>query len=207
MKAWVLMPLAALLLGGCVKDKTQPKAEAAIQNGSIRITEFISKACSSTVPPTLCVPTNYTPTVSFNGKWFELYNTTNDPIVLEAGKWYFTDTLGTPNKWAVSSNTDTIPAKGYTYVCADNLNEFSGGHWHTSFSLSSAGGDIGVFYNADTSNHDVSTYVRVAAITYPLNVQNYNSNTRNQSYGVFPGDTTNSFQPLSQPTPGAANIR
>ena len=217
-RLWLPALVIAASLGACVKDRPLPYkgpttdttklAGDTIQAGSLILNEFVAKACPGATPPAMavqCVPGNYPTSASFNGKWFELHNTTNSTIVLEEGKWFFTDSLGMPSKWRVRSSADTIPAKGYTYICADNLNSFAGGVWHTSFSLSSNGGAIGVFYRKDTTNGNPSSYIKVDALSYPADVNGYNAATRNASYGRANNSRADAYTALATPSPGLAN--
>ncbi|MEJ1928810.1 hypothetical protein WDZ92_00860 [Nostoc sp. NIES-2111] len=215
---FLLSIIIILLQGGCLSNRDYPQPAVpgdttnpthpsgdSISAGSLLISEFIAKACPSSQVP--CVPDNYAATVSVNGKWFELYNPTTKDIRLEAGHWFFTDSLGGPTKWPVVDTGFFVPAKGYAIVCTDNGNkaEIVNGKvvFHTSFSLSSGSGDIGVFYTKTVSG----TPILVDGISYAPGsdkVPSYDGNIRNKSWGRVNG-TASLLMGMSVPTPGAPN--
>ncbi len=69
--------------------------------------------------------------------WIELYNSSDVEIYL--GGYYLTDNADNPDKWKIPDLLN-IPAKGYMVFYADGMPGL--GRTHTSFKLSSGGGDL-----------------------------------------------------------------
>ncbi|MGZ3929850.1 MAG: hypothetical protein ACXVP0_00285, partial [Bacteroidia bacterium] len=135
-------------------------------------------------------------------KWFELYNPTSQGIMLTAGQWFMTDTLGIKNKFAVPQNTAgvqwTVPAMGYLVVVANKSSQAPvPGRINTGFSLSSSAGDIGLYYQATPA----SPMIPVDSLHY-----NYGSSpASNLTYGRYPDGQNPATNQRGQPTFGAAN--
>ncbi len=64
--------------------------------------------------------------------WFELYNTSNDPVDLEG--WWVSNRAGNPLKWQIPAGT-IIPGNGHLVFVCSKRDEVSGGYLHTSFTL------------------------------------------------------------------------
>jgi Chitobiase/beta-hexosaminidase C-terminal domain/CotH kinase protein/Lamin Tail Domain/Fn3 associated len=90
--------------------------------------------------------------------WVELYNEGTTPADISG--WGLTDSLGTPNKWTFPTGT-LIPAMGYLMVMCDKrpLGQppTDASYNHASFSLSSSGGDLGLF-SGTTAVSTVTNY-------------------------------------------------
>jgi len=65
--------------------------------------------------------------------WFELYNTTAEPIAV--GGYNLSDNPDNPIKWQIPAGT-VINANGFLRFWASGRNTSTGGHFHTSFRLS-----------------------------------------------------------------------
>ena len=214
--------LIAVVATACIKDKDLPQTivnevldsskidSLTIGQNSLIINEFVAKGCKSTdAPPCITSPT-YTTTGSANGKWFELKNMMTRPLTLEEGHWYFSDTLGTVTKFKVIGSSVSIQSKGFAIVCADNQNMVDSKNIiHTNFSLNSDSGAIAIYYNADTSNHDLSKFIRVNKVRYSFarvyDVNGYSNAVRHKSYGRSLNRNTYPLVPLDSATPGRAN--
>jgi hypothetical protein len=184
---WMLgCVLAVAALSSCTKDRNvEPipvvvdSTAAAIVPGVIKINEIVAKGSLNMN--------------EFNqaSDWFELYNTSNKPVTLEAGKWFCTDKGSLePIKYALPAWT--VPANGFLVIWCDTLNTVAT-QIHTNFNLSANGEDIGLFYKNESDS-----LIKIDGVVYPIQTIN------GYSYGRF-ADGAENWQTFSVPTPGAPN--
>jgi hypothetical protein len=117
--------------------------------------------------------------------WIEIYNGSDQSIDLSS--MYLTDDLGVPDKWSFPSGTQ-ICAGCWLLVWADGTESQGPTPPHTNFTLSVAGGFVGL-YASDQTLIDYLDYGPLPA---------------DHSHGRFP-DGTADERVLSLTTPGAAN--
>ncbi len=159
---------------------------------------------ADTIKPGILVINEFTPkgkvdTNEFNnlGKWFEIYNLSDKDRVIDTN-FFITDSLGWPDKFQVKlmGQQPIIPARGFLVVWCDNNDTIPNNkHIHTSFSLSSAGGDIGLSYR-NSGGH----LFFVDSTKY----SDYSLAVKGISIGRFP-DGTNGFKQLLMRTPDKPN--
>jgi len=122
--------------------------------------------------------------------WFELYNP-ND-ITMDLSGFYLTDTLSTPTKWQIPTNT-VIQPHGFLLVWADDETSQNGlgtnGALHANFQLSLSGEAIGLFSPEGVRQHAVT----------------FGPQTQNVSQGFYPDGDTNTMYFMTDWTPGASN--
>ena len=120
--------------------------------------------------------------------WVELYNASSMP--LDVGDWYLTDDLSEPTRWRLPGDRPdltTIAAQGFLIIWMDK--DVADAGLHASFSLSSAGEEIGL-YEADGQT-------RVDSVEFA-------AQTADLSLGRLP-DGADSWRLLIAPTPEAPN--
>ncbi len=149
-----------------------------------------SRAGSSSDLPNLLIsevlPLNATTNVDEHGDhntWIELYNPTQATIDL--GGLYLTNNYASPALWQVPAGT-SLCGGDWLLIWADN--EPGEGPLHTSFTLSPAGGSVGLY----TPGGLIVDYM------------NYPASTADVAYGRYPDGAT-AQHVLPHPTPGAAN--
>lgn len=121
--------------------------------------------------------------------WIELHNTTDIPVDL-AGR-YLTDDVNEPTKWrfpADDPSATVVPARAYLVIWTDNDTQDDG--LHTSFRLSSAGEEIGLFEADGSTLMDSIAFAEQYA---------------DISYGRFP-DGSDDLRYMGEPSPGQANV-
>lgn len=122
--------------------------------------------------------------------WFELYNPNYVPVDLSG--FTLTDTLATPAKWTIPTNTVIAP-RGFLLVWADDeISQNGSGPYndlHAPFKLNNSGEAIGLFS---------PTGVRQHALTFGPQLQNV-------SQGFFADGNTNGLYSMTNWTPRAAN--
>lgn len=118
--------------------------------------------------------------------WIEIYNPNPYPITLEG--YYLTDDLAIPNKFMVSSKSESIvPANGYRIFYASNVRQR--GADHTNFKISA-----GETVTLSAPNGTVLSSVTVPSWLVP-----------NTSYGCSPNGSNTAWGMFSSSTPGAEN--
>jgi hypothetical protein len=122
--------------------------------------------------------------------WFELYNP--NYVSVDLSGYTLTDTLSTPAKWAIPTNT-VIAQRGFLLVWADDepLQNGTGPYndLHAPFKLSNTGEALGLFSPAGVQQH---------ALTFGPQLQNV-------SQGFFTDGNTNALYSMTNWTPRAAN--
>lgn len=116
--------------------------------------------------------------------WVEIRNPGTSAV--DMGGMYLTNDLSNKTKWQIPSGV-SIPAGGCLLFWADGMT--SKGSRHTSFTLDSAGGSIGL-YDIDGAT--------------PVDSVSYGSQITDISTGRYP-DTTGAWSLMLSPTPGTAN--
>lgn len=117
--------------------------------------------------------------------WIELFNPGDEAV--DIGGWYLTDDIADPTAWRFSSAT-ILPAKGFILVWADKDDGDAG--YHASFALGAGGEEIALYAADGRTLIDSVVFDR---------------QQRDQSLARFP-DGGNTWQIVSQPTPGALNV-
>lgn len=118
--------------------------------------------------------------------WIEIYNPNPYPITLEG--YYLTDDLTIPNKFMISSKSESIvPAYGYRIFYASNV--IQRGADHTNFKIS-----IGETIVLSAPNGTVLSSVTIPTWLVP-----------NTSYGCSPNGSNTTWGMFSSSTPGAEN--
>ena len=130
------------------------------------------------------------PADSLFSDWFELYNP--NPVSVNLSGYSLTDTLDSPAKWVIPTNT-TIAPQGFLLVWADkqtNLNlARPAGDLHADFKLSKSGSTIGLFNPSGVAQHVVV----------------FGAQLPNVSEGLFPDGNTNAVVSMPEWTPRAPN--
>ena len=120
--------------------------------------------------------------------WIEIYNSTTESV--DIGGLFITDSLGAPTKSRISSassDSTTIPAKGYLILWADNQDEQ--GVLHLDFNLGRTGEQIGL------AGYNGSDFID--SLTYPELLSN-------SSISRYP-DGNNTWI-YTRSTPGNTNV-
>lgn len=115
--------------------------------------------------------------------WIEIYNATNNPVNLNG--YYLTDNLNNPTKFQIPAGI-TIQANGYLVFFASG--NPANGLYHTNFSLSSSGEEVGLYSIAE---------IEIDAVTVPFL-------WGTTSYARTP-DGLGNFKVCTTPTPGVQN--
>ncbi|MCS6819841.1 MAG: lamin tail domain-containing protein [Chitinophagales bacterium] len=170
---WTLLVIVLFVLSACTKDrideltKDQNGSQVKIVPGVIVINEILSTG---------------------NPDWVEIYNTANQKIFLEAGKWYVSDNLGNQQKFLLPDTA--IKANGYLLIPCDGTGT-PGQTLNTSFSISSQGEQFGVFYKQG------NLITVIDSVSFGAIPSNY-------SFGRKPNGSGN-FIIISSPTPNSSN--
>jgi hypothetical protein len=175
----------------CTPDRTfaPPPAQPPIggsndiRYGTLRINEFM--ATGSPFYNELVIEG-----VATSGSdWLELFNTTNDTIQLEEGRWFVTDSIGDPEGWELPDTV--IFPRGFLVIWCDDF-DTTITQMHSNFRLSGGGEQLGLFYNpAD------APILAIDTLTFATQFSG-------QSQARFPDGTIN-WIISSNPTPNAAN--
>ena len=107
--------------------------EEAVENSSIIINEF-------------CYKRNLENEYGKKSDWIELYNTSNEDILIGEGDWSISDNPEISDKYFIPEVT--IPAKGYLILYCDGKNKL-GLDIHTNFKLKSKGEIISLYYQGE----------------------------------------------------------
>lgn len=173
-----------LAMTGCVKDREIPprsgggSGSSAIAPGILKANEFVAAGSTNI---------NEFGTAE---DWFEIYNTSGEPITLRAGNWFVSDAgPSTPTKYELPELT--IAGNGHLVIWCDNQNTVAT-QIHTNFALSSAGEHLVIYYQSDTASFVVDDYA-------------YGPQTNpGASMGRSPDGSAN-WVLFATPTPGAPN--
>ena len=181
---WIIIALSSIIFfPSCTKDRNLDELQKItdtinIHNGIIKINEFVAKG------------SNNINEYGMTSDWFELYNPSSSAINMSNGKWYVSDDLNSPRKYAMPAVT--LEPHGFLVVWCDGMNKF-GTQVHSNFALSASGEQIGIFYTTP----DQSMMV-VDSLTYPLMTE------KAYSYGRLP-DGSDNWTYFARPTPGVQN--
>ena len=172
----------AYFFQSCTKDRVSitnpPSTLDSIFPGVIKINEFLAKGDA------------YLSDLGESSDWLELYNTTNQEILLKEGEWFVTDDAGS-NDEKFKLPEIKIGPFGHLLIWCDGKNTFTG-MVHTNFSLSSQGENIGIFYK------NASGKIEIDRKPYgPQTIDNI-------SIGRSP-DGSENWVEFNNPTPGAPN--
>jgi hypothetical protein len=154
----VFLTLAVIMTGNAAK-------------GQIVINEFLASNATITQDPDF----------GEYADWIELYNAGTSNVNLNG--YYITDNLNIPDKWSISGNLN-IPAKGYALIWTDGKNT----GLHTSYKISMAGEEIGLF----------------SPSLHLLDSVTFGVQTIDISMGRSP-DGSAAWKYFTAPTPGASN--
>jgi hypothetical protein len=180
--------LLAVALSACIKDRVLPEqgnggtgggGGDAVYPGLLKVNEFV--AYGSTNQNEFGVL----------AKWFEIYNTSAQDLVLESGKWFVTDAgEAQPTKFQLPQVT--IEGHGFLVVWCDNNTTPGATQVYANFSLSSSGEHIMIYYKTPEAEFSVDDY-------------SYGPQTSSgASMGRSPDGSDNWMQ-FTTPTPGAPN--
>jgi hypothetical protein len=181
---WLIIPLCLIFFFlSCIKDRDLSDLQRvtdtiAINTGIIKINEFVAKGSANI--------NEY----GMTSDWFELYNTSNESISMANGRWYVTDNLASPRKYAMPAAT--IKPHGFLVVWCDGMNKYAK-QIHSNFNLSASGEQIGIFFSITDQ-----ILLVVDSLTYPLMTE------KGFSYGRLP-DGSNNWTYFAKPTPGEQN--
>lgn len=122
--------------------------------------------------------------------WLELYNP--NTISVDLSGCYMTDSLDTPTKWQIPTNTIIAP-QGFLLIWADKLTNLNTSATntalHANFKLSKSGSDLGLYGSDKTPWHTLT----------------FGTQYQNVSQGFYPDGNTNSPVFMTNWTPCAAN--
>lgn len=180
---------AVLLLTGCVKDRTFPSGDSGGGGTGSGITAGLLK-----VNEIVCTGSTNINEFGTAEDWFEIYNTRNAAVVLNAGEWFVSD-AGPSQPFKYELPQLTIPANGHVVIWCDNQHNnpgASGQQVHVNFALSSAGEHIVIYYKAGSDEFVVDDYQYAA------------QSVGGASLGRSP-DGSDNWILYSTPTPGAPN--
>lgn len=184
--------LIGLLLQGCLEfrdiapKQLAPAVPDTIGYGRIRINEFMTGGTPVTVGNLL----------GASNDWIELYNPSDSSIQLGSGQWFITDDLSVPDKYNIPVDSRyKISGKGFFAIVCSGVSA-STIRPTTSFSLSSAGEDLGIFYRKSPG----TALIAIDTLTYipPIGAQS------GVSYGRLPDGAGGVIQ-LSQITAESPN--
>lgn len=187
-----ILLLGSFFLHGCLEfrdvapKQLAPSVPDSIGYGRLRLNEFMTGG----------TPTSVANLLGANNDWIELYNPSDSVIQLGSGQWFVTDDLSVPDKYNIPVDSRfRIPGKGYFAVVCSGISA-STIRPTTSFSLSSAGEDLGIFYRKAPG----SPLIAIDTLTYtpPIGAQ------AGVSYGRFPDGAGGIIQ-LSQITAESTN--
>lgn len=185
--------LVGLLATGCTEDRVedfvpenpdQTPNGVEIVPGILKVNEFSATG---------------TDTANHEGEyqeWMEIYNPTDDTIIIEEGKWFVTDHgWDNPDRFPITQTVE-IPPGGFWFIWCDNNDEIvlrqGELSFHTNFSLSRDGEDIGIFYQQENGR-----LLRVDGYDYG-----------EQREGISEGrkpDGADNWKFFENPTPGESN--
>ncbi|MBX2979373.1 MAG: hypothetical protein KF905_08770 [Flavobacteriales bacterium] len=171
------------LLAGCVKDRVfpvpvTPPGAVQIAPGVLKVNEFV------------CTGSQNANEFGTNEDWFEIYNTTEQDLLLEEGRWYVSDAGPSgPTKFQLPEIT--IPARGFLVIWCDNLNTVAT-QIHTNFALSASGEHLVIYYSGPAAEFVVDDY------------QYGPQSSPGASLGRAP-DGADNWVLFSSPTPGSSN--
>lgn len=134
MKPFIL-PLFIIIVAACSEIKTTPK------NSKFRKEQ--TRLEQSLIINEYCVKGTDSNELVDQSDWFEIFNPTDEEIVIEKGKWSVTDNFEEPEKFFLPKMT--IQPKSYAVIWCDGKNSYEGGV-HTNFKLNASGEDIGLYY-------------------------------------------------------------
>ncbi len=142
----LLLLSIVIILNSCLKDRLFPPPDdnnkKELQAGDLWINEILSGG------------SNQVNEFGESSDWFEIYNPSlTDTIFLAAGRWYFSDDLTNPTKYALSRDTFILPDSFLLIWC--NSRDTIATEIHTNFSLSSAGEDMVLVYIDNTGNQKI----------------------------------------------------
>jgi hypothetical protein len=123
--------------------------------------------------------------------WFELFNTGNVPVTLEAGKIFFTDDLASPTKFSLPYSI-SIPPKGFRVIYCDVITS-TPDLIYTGFALSKSGEQLGVFVKDSME------------VIQPIDTLSFGPQTTSISYGRTP-DGSDTWTFFNSPTPNESNL-
>ncbi|MEO8150891.1 MAG: lamin tail domain-containing protein [Bacteroidia bacterium] len=180
-----------LMISACTTDKNTPVPIAAngpggkdnIIAGTLVINEF--EARGSRFFNELILPGN----PEGGSDWIEIYNTTNDTITLEKGKWFLTDSL--PDADLFQLPECKINPKDYLVVWCDSK-DTTITQIHSNFSLNKNGEDIGLFYKD------------AKGVLKQIDGFTFHFQQVDGSKGRFPDGSAN-LKSFDNPTPGTSN--
>jgi hypothetical protein len=180
---FVYVLMSTVLFLSCIKDRSITKKEPdptdfELKKGDIVINEFVVKGSKNANE------------FGSNEDWLELYNNTNQTIVMEAGKWFITDAAGTNNRKYVLPEI-TLNAGEFIVIWCDGLNTVQT-QIHTNFNLSASGEDLGLYFDINGSDFEVDQK------SYPAQTKD------GWSLGRQP-DGSENWTDFANPTPGASN--
>jgi hypothetical protein len=181
---FLYIALIAFAVSACVKDRVITKEPIDTDNpGGINakdivINEFVAKGSKNANE------------FGSNEDWIEIYNTTNDTIIMEAEKWFITD-ASTTNQKKYKLPEIVLPPKGFLVIWCDGKNTVAT-QIHTNFNLSASGEDIGLYYENE-------------GVLLEVDQKSYGELTKDgYSLGRQPDGTENWIE-FAVPTPGASN--
>jgi hypothetical protein len=189
----VFILLHSIAFSSCIKDRTftisqvpspiGPGGKNNILPGTLLVNEIL--ATGSTNYNELILPGN----PNGGSDWIEVFNTTNDTILLEAGKWFVSDSLSNPTKYKLPQST--ILPRGFLVIWADGMDTVIS-QIHTNFSLSKNGEESVLYYKKSSSNE------------YVVDQQTFGAQQSAKSFARLPdGSTYWDFS--TNPTPGQPN--
>lgn len=118
--------------------------------------------------------------------YIELYNMSDYPYRMRAGRWYATDTIGDETKFQIPETT--IPAKGYLVLWGS---DYTGNGIALTFNLS-APEDAAIYYREDNGD-----YTLVDSYTWTSHIED-------NALGRYPDGGATKYTDLT-PTPGSVN--
>ncbi|MBL7930137.1 MAG: hypothetical protein JNL47_11785 [Bacteroidia bacterium] len=188
----ILFALTAVL-SSCLKDRSfappepagpGPGGKDSIVYGTLVVNEFLARGSTfynELVPPG---------TIGGGADWIEIFNTTYDTILMEANRWYITDSLGDNKKYELPELA--INPRSFLIVWADGFDTVIT-QIHASFGLNKDGEDLALFYKRPADD-----------VIIPIDTLTFGMQQSGVSFGRLPDGSTNwSF--FSSPTPGSAN--
>jgi hypothetical protein len=193
-----LNPVAIFLLlmaafTSCLKDRSFPPpapvgpgpgGKDSIVYGTIVVNELMARGSTfynELVPPG---------TPGGGSDWIEIFNSTYDTILMEANRWFVTDSLGDSARYKLPEIN--INPRSYLIIWADGFDTVIT-QIHTNFGLNKDGEDLGLFYKRPADD-----------LIIPIDTLTFGQQQSGVSFGRLPDGSTNwSF--FTSPTPGSAN--
>ena len=121
--------------------------------------------------------------------WIEIYN--DSTVSINIGGYYLTDNLGNPTKWRISDGT-IIASKGFLMFWADGFDSSpsaGSNYYHTNFSLSKDGEELGLFSPEQIMIDSVIFGIQISDVSFG----------RNPNSG-------NDWNYFGEPTPNKSNL-